>query len=346
MRACLHAWMMFLAILACSLSAGCSEVTTMPERDLENHSNLQAQFGTIDKVSVMTTDGQEIYLNKNEFLEHVAKEEALLSGDLQNVKTEDVRFTLIVYRAQSAPFVLEIGSGNKKTDAFYQWIRKEAAEEAFRQLHVRTLEVEATDLNQHYLPTDEETAKISNMLSYATYSDSAQTAQYSLYPGYQMVINTGERSVVVKLLSPSLIGLTLGKEQLFYTVSTDLFSLMADWLPPEPTRANDVFDPLLRATKVILAPSGDASADTVTFDPGDSTRHLGLLHETVRELKQAKSSAAPVPTDPPAFSLRIQVGETEHIVRIYGDTFRFQGKMYQQPKLKELMDEYRQILLK
>ncbi|RNB91893.1 hypothetical protein EDM56_03840 [Brevibacillus fluminis] len=348
MRACLHAWTMFLAILACSISAGCSEVTTKPVTDNDSHatSKIQEQFGTIDKVSVMTTDGQEIFLDKKEFMQNAEKMAAFLPQELEKVKTDDARFTLIVYRSQSAPFVLEIGPGSEAMNVLYHWIRKETAEVVFQQIHIRTLELSATDLDQHYIPTDEETAKINKLLTSATFSETTEPLQYSLYPGYQLVINTPERAIAARLLSPSLIGLSLGKEHLFYTVSTDLFSAVANWLPPEKEGVRDVFDPLLQATKVILAPTGEGMSDTLTYDPAESSRYMGLLHETVRELKRAHPLSTPSPTTSPAYYLRVMTGNTEHTIRVYGDTFRYEGKMYQQSKLQELLRDYRQIISK
>lgn len=344
MRACLHAWTMFLAILACSLSAGCSEVTTMPVTDADP--NVQSNFGTIEKVSVMTTDGQEIFLNKDEFLKHATKDTSLFPQQLQKLKTEDVRFTLIVYRSQSAPFVLEVGPGQDETTSFYHWIRKETAKALFPQIHLRSIEMVATDLGQSYLPTEEETSLIGKQLSAAEYSETNQPLQFALYPDYRLVVDSGERTMIAQLLSPRLLRVSLGKEQLYYTVSTDLFSQAANWLPPQKKGTSDVFDSLFKATKVILAPTGKGSADLLTYEPAESSQYQSLLHETVRELKRAEPSAAPVPTEAPEYYLRIMVGETEHVVHIYGDTFRFQGKMYHQPEMKGLLSSYRQVMHK
>ncbi|MGE5703283.1 MAG: hypothetical protein ACM32O_12200 [Clostridia bacterium] len=348
MRTRLHAWTLVMILLACLLTAGCSEGAKIPVSDPDSNANLTSQFGTIEKVSVMTTDGQELYLNKEEFVQHAVKEAALLPSQVDiHTKQDDARFTLIVYRSQAAPFVMEIGpGGSEDSDRFYRWIRKEAAKVLFKQMAVRTVEVEADDLQKRYLPTEEETIMIAQQLAAAEFRES-NLPQYSLYPGYRLNVNMGERTMGTRLLSPSLLCVSLGKEELYYNVSTDLFSKVTSWLPPQMRNDSNPFAPLFKATKVTLSPSGKEAGNTLAFDPNESSLLQGLLHETVRTFQKATPSVQHIRDETAAdYYLRLQVGTTEYTIRIYGDSFRYLGKMYYQPQLKSLIASYRQALSK
>ncbi len=329
------------ALLMFSLLTACSNVSDVPASEVETQ--LHTELDSIEKVSVLSTDGQEVVIDVAEFIKDVSHEsKSFIKPSLPPLDREDIRYTLIVNRKKGAPFVLEVGSNQPEMERLYHWMRKITGNALFKQPNIRTQEMKMKDLHASLLPGEDDTAFITKKLQEATFEDVAQPHQYPLYPAYQLTIDMGNRDLEATLLTPSLMAVAFGKEELYYRIDTQLFSRLASLLPLQNPDPNQL-DMLFRATQFRVSAEKQGKMQEQRYEIAESSVLKGTAQQVVRLLKESTPIHLENEGKKSELILHYTVDDQEIDIPCVDDTFIWQGLSFQHPGLtasiKALLNE-------
>lgn len=326
----------FFALLASCLLVACSnqpQGTATTEID-----EVSQQLGTVEKVSVLSTDGSELPLNLGDFDREIVEQAAQLERTDAALSPDQVKFTLVVHRGDLAPLVIEVGSkasqvgeivySGPAAEAFYQWAREKIGLSLFQHKGVYAIQLTAADQNRSYTLSQEESIFVWQTLQAATYQEKWEPFVYPLYPAYQLKLDLGERVLDVAVLTPGLLSVRFGNEVLYYRMAGDLFSKLTEWLPPHG-QSPDSFDPLFHALKVrITVPDPNGSAQTWVI--GESIEEQGRVHHLVRLLKQAVPIQEKLTLpEKPWYTLEFVLPDGMKRIQLFDKWFTFEDKIYE-----------------
>lgn len=325
----------FPVLMAGLLLAGCSEGVKDAESDMKKQ--LDADLRAVEKVTVLSTDGQEVPLALDEFLKELPEQGKDLQVSPQPLKRDEIRYTLVLYRQKLAPLVVEVGKQASQygentyrgpgADRFYQWIHRKAGK-GLLPTAVQTAVVTAEDLGQTVTLGTTQAKFLQGVLAAATPLSDEKIDQYPLYPNYLLRIDAGDRSLHVSMLTPTLVSIPFGRETHYYSIQGSLFSQLTQWLPPRRTEG-DALDRLFQASKIRIEPSGDVSVASVEQSATDTTVEQGKAHQCVRLLKGGVAIAGqPKSPGNERYRLIFSVEQGDVTVHVYDRHIRVNDTWY------------------
>ncbi|UFJ42111.1 hypothetical protein LOK74_06330 [Brevibacillus humidisoli] len=337
----------FPTLLVCFLLVACSNQPNgagSKEKD-----EISKQLGTVEKVSVLSTDGTEIPLDLQEFSTKIVEQGKPLQRAETPLAASDVKFTLIVYRTDLAPLVIEVGTKSSQlgdfaysgegAEAFYQWTRRMIGQSLFTHEGAYTMLLTADDQGSTHPLSQEESAFVWKSLQEAKYQEKLEQVVYPLYPYYRLKLDVGDRVLDATVLTPSLLSVRFGNEVLYYRVPGALFSQLTEWIPPHPIET-DTFDALFKATKVQISASdknGEAS-----WVIAESIEGQGRAHQLVRLFKQGTLTNQPVQLPKqPVYTLEFQLQDSKERIDLNDKWFTYKGSIYAH---RMIIDNVRHIL--
>lgn len=330
-------WRTYLltGLFACLLLTACSKGSNQHLNEMKKQ--LDVEIGTIDKVSVLSTDGQEFPIDLDAFTGDLTQQGRDLQQSDTPIKREDVRYTVILYRKIEAPLVIEVGTqasqlANKTyrgngAERFYRWIRDITGHSLFR-AEIRNVEVTADDINQSISLSDGPTGEVWQILRTAEHVDAVEGKQYPLYPHYRLKLDTGNNVLEATILTPTLLAVKVGAETHYFRVNSELFSKLTQWLPLREKSA-DSFDTLFKASEIRIIPTGDKTVSMLERKLADSTFDQALSHELVRLLKRGIPASRDLSLPKQEkFKLVFVINGEDKEIRMYEQYFAMNGQNY------------------
>ena len=328
-RACL-----FQVLVAGLLLTGCSQAEQGITPDIR--ANIGAELGAVEKVTVMSTDGQEVTLDMSVFMNELDKQGDDWELSSEPLKQEDVRFTLVLHRSQSAPLVVSVGEtasqygehtykGNH-ANQFYRWIHRQIGQGLISQ-KMESVQLSADDLAQTKVLQENEIEVVRKLLATAVpqVEEEQSAKQFPLHPYYKLRIHTGEKRLDVTVLTPTLLSVPFGRETHYFHVEGALFSQLTGWLPPRE-HENDPFEKLFKATQLRKESSNPASKEDKMYDVTHTTMDQGIAHEIVRTLKSGTQLAErPEQPGTSRYLLHFTGNGYQRTVTFYPNAFRIEN---------------------
>jgi len=329
----------FRAYLFCILVAGLLVTGCSQDQDIRSdmRGSIETELGAVEKVTVMSTDGQEIPLNMPVFLEELAEQGKELELSSDPLKQEDVRFTLVLYRKNLAPLVVSVGEkASQYADRtfrgpgavrFYDWVHRQTGIGIISQ-EMSSISLTAEDISSTKLLMDSERDIVKQILQAAVPELEQGKRQYPLHPYYRMRIHSNERPIEVTVLTPTLISIPFGRENHIFHVEGSLFSQLTSWLPPRE-KAVEPLEKLFKATKLRVDSMGTEGIENKEIDVTATTIKQGLAHEIVRTLKGATLLAeAPSQPGKPRYRLDFVTGDSTRSVIFYPQYVQFEKSWF------------------
>ncbi|MEJ8546504.1 hypothetical protein [Brevibacillus borstelensis] len=333
---------LFPVLMAGLLLAGCAENSNGQPDDMKKQ--IDNELGSVEKVTVLSTDGVEVPLELQTFLKELPQQGGDLQKSDQLLARDEIRYTLVLYRAKQAPLVVEVGEQASQYGEntyrgqgavkLYQWIYRQAGMGLISGTY-RNAVLSAVDLNQTLSLDNGQTEVVQQTFLAAEPLAEKEKQQYPLHPYYQLRIDTGERMLDVTLLTPTMIAIPFGRETQYYRIQGSLFSKLTQWMPPRKT-TDDSFQQLYQATTIRLVATGDEKVAAMEQKPTETTVEQGMAHQCIRLLKNSVPLAkAPQNAGQERYQLTFIVGEKNLTIHFFNDYFRYQGKWYAQNKLDD-----------
>lgn len=310
---------LFQTLVAVVFVTGCSQAEQGITPDIQ--SNISAELGAVEKVTVMSTDGQEVTLDQSVFFSEMENQGKNWEVSAEPLKQEDVRFTLVLYQSKAAPLVVSVGEtasqygdityrGNSASQ-FYRWLHRQIGQGLINQ-PVESVQLSADDLGQTKMLREDEMQAVREVLAKAVpqVEEKQLTRQFPLHPYYRMRIHTGEKPLEVTVLTPTLFSVPFGRETHYFHVEGALFSRLTSWLPPREHK-EDPFEKLFKATQLRIEPQNGAVLEDKKYDVTHTTIDQGIAHQIVRTLR-----LAPQLTETPA-----QPGAAQYILHFTGNGY-------------------------
>nr|WP_242071883.1 hypothetical protein [Brevibacillus formosus] len=306
--------------------------------------HIEKELGTVDKVTVMSTDGQEVLLDLRLFLQELSGQGQDLQISSEPLKQEDVRFTLVLYRTQQAPLVVTVGESASEfgghtyrgagASYFYQWINKLTGKGVLSQ-KIQSVRLAAEDLGQARVLNELEAEYIRKVMESAVPEVDSRSKQHPLYPNYRMRMNSADKPVEVAILTPTLIAVPFGRETFFFHVEGSLFSRLTEWMPPS-NRKDDRIDQLFKSTRIRITAIGEMNVQDTKLDVTKTTIEQGIAHQSVRVLKNADPLIVP-PKEPgkKQYELYFLVNDKEQRIEVYPRYFKYEQTWYIHDELAE-----------
>ncbi|MBO8162439.1 MAG: hypothetical protein H0Z34_01825 [Brevibacillus sp.] len=324
------------ALLACILLAACSNQPQGAGGD--ERDEISRQLGTVEKVSVLSTDGTEIPLDLQAFSAKLSEQSMQLEQANAPLAPEDVKYTLVVYRTDLAPLVIEVGAkasqlgdltyGGEGAEAFYRWIRSLIGQALFQQDQVYTVMLSAADMDRTLTLSRNEATLVWEAFREAQYQEAVEQVVYPLYPYYQLNLDVGKHVLNAVVLTPSLVSLRFGREVLYYRVPGTLFSSLTEWIPPRPVQGAPI-DSLFRATKLDFSYSEQGAKVDQTWNLAESIELQGRAHQLIRMMKQGMLLDQPVSLpEHPLYTVSFQTNDGKKTTLVYDKYFSHEGNVY------------------
>ncbi|MGZ0049767.1 hypothetical protein [Brevibacillus gelatini] len=334
---------LFIVMVASMMIAGCAQTDKVPA-DMSNH--IEKELDAVEKVTVMSTDGQEVMLDLPTFMKELAGQGKDLQLSETALKQEDVRFTLVLYRKQLAPLVVAVGEGASQFGentyrgagavAFYQWIQKLTGKGLLSQ-KINTVLLSAEDISKTRVLGETEMEAIRTVLAAAVPETGATRKQYPLYPNYRLRINSAERPLEVTVLTPTLISVPFGKETHTFHVDGELFSKLTEWIPPAEMEEMQL-EQLFKASKIRIAPTGAMAVEGLELEVRKTTVEQGIAHQAVRLLQTAELlKEAPKEPGPEQYRLYFTVNGKEHELILYDNHFQIDANWFAHHEMADAM---------
>ncbi|MGC5324137.1 hypothetical protein [Brevibacillus sp. SYSU BS000544] len=333
-------WIFLIAVIA-----GCSNVGDKPGTKERNV--LAAKIDSVEKVSVLTTDGQEIGLD----MATIKKELPLTTEELyrstERLKEEEVRYTLLAYHESHAPLVIEVGESacqfedvtyrGKDASLFYQKIAELTGQALIKAPNVQSIDVEAVDKNGTVRLTSEQSSEIWQMIRQAIVQKKPKSTPYPLFPHYRLRIDFGERIREITVLTPSLVSIQVGKDTQYMRVSGSLFSLLTKYIPPQPEESKE-FDQLFKAEKIIMLAAGQKEPQ---LQEGiDPILLEGVAHQFVRILQNGtRSTDSSLQNEKVRYKIILLIGNTRKECVVYESGFYIEGKGFKHSQIIRQLEE-------
>ena len=283
----------FISIISLvMILSGCSSATG---KTAEQDRNLfTTKINSVKKVSVITTDGQEIVLDSKSVKEMLPQTTQEIYRSTDRLRESDVRYTLLAYRDNQAPLVIEVGESacqfedttyrGYDTHTFYQRIAELTGQALFTGSNLQSIQLSAMDKEDIVSLNPQQTQQFWQMIQQAKYQVKPDIIPYPLFPQYKLHLDFGERVREMSMLTPSLVTIQVGGDVLYYRVSSALFSELTKYIPPQPSE-HDPIDQLFKAHGIFLDPadSKQKKMDTTFKDP---ILWESLAHQFIRIVKQ------------------------------------------------------------
>ncbi|MED4582039.1 hypothetical protein [Brevibacillus choshinensis] len=342
MKSSLRAYLLSI-VVACTVITGCAQDAKVTDADMRDR--IGTELGTVERVTVMSTDGQEVSLDLPEFLKELQGQGKDLQLSNDPLKQEDVRFTLVLYRKQVAPLVVSVGEKASKFGentyrgsgaiTFYQWIHRLTGN-GLLALKSDNILLSADDLSQARMLAIEETAYIQKVLQAAAPESDQSVNQHPLYPNYRLRIDSVERPLEVTVLTPTLISIPFGRDRHFYHVDGQMFSRLTEYLVPKEKTTQPI-DKLFKATNIRVEATGEMRVNNLDLDVSQSTVEQGMAHQAVRLLKTGVQlvDRPQKGVGPEEYRLHFRVNGKELTVIFYSRHFRINDSWYAHNQLQK-----------
>ncbi|MDH4617176.1 hypothetical protein [Brevibacillus sp. AY1] len=320
---------LFPLLVAGLVLTGCSQDNQGIKTDMRG--SIETELGAVEKVTVMSTDGQEVALELPVFMKELTEQGQDLEVSTEPLDQGEVRFTLVLYRKDLAPLVVPIGEkasqygdrtfrGNG-AKTFYQWVHKQVGTGILAQ-EMNNIYLSAEDLSSTKLLQDSERDAVKQLLRSADPELEQGVKQYPLHPYYRMRIHSNEKPLEVTVLTPTLISIPFGRETLTFHVEGALFSQLTSWLPPKE-KTDDIYEKLFKANKLRIEKAGRTDVEDHEYDVTTTTKEQGKAHQIVRLIK----SATPLPDAPSQpgekqYVLHFVSSDTKRTIEMYPLTFK------------------------
>lgn len=320
---------------------GCAQSGKVSD-DMKDH--IETELGAVEKVTVMSTDGQEVLLDLRLFLQELSGQGQDLQISSEPLKQEDVRFTLVLYRTQQAPLVVTVGESASEfgghtyrgagASYFYQWVNQLTGKGVLSQ-KIQSVRLAAEDLGQARVLNESEAEYIRKVMGSAVPELDSRSKQYPLYPNYRMRINSADRPVEVAILTPTLIAVPFGRETFFFHVEGSLFSRLTEWMPPS-NRKEDRIDQLFKSAQIRIIANGEMNVQDTELDVTQTTIEQGIAHQSVRLLKNGdRLNVPPKDPGPKQYEIHFFVNDTEQRIELYPRYFKYDQTWYIHDELAE-----------
>lgn len=335
MKSSLRAYLLSI-VVACTVITGCAPDSKVTETDMRER--IGTELGSVERVTVMSTDGQEVSLELPEFLKELQNQGKDLQLSQEPLKQEDVRFTLVLYRKQLAPLVVSVGEKASQFGentyrgagaiTFYQWIHRLTGKGLLPK-NIDNILLSADDLSQSRTLEENEAASIQKVLLTAVPESDQNSKQHPLYPNYKLRINSVDRPIDITILTPTLISIPFGRDQHFYHVDGQMFSTLTEYLLPKEKEAQPI-EKLFKATNIRVEATGQMLVNNLDLDVTQSTVEQGVAHQAVRLLKTGVQlvDRPQQGIGPEEYRIHFQVGESDHTVIFYPRHFRVNDSWY------------------
>ncbi|QRG65511.1 hypothetical protein [Brevibacillus choshinensis] len=335
MKSSLRAYLLSI-VVACSVITGCAQDSKVTQADMREQ--IGTELGSVEKVTVMSTDGQEVSLELPEFLKELQNQGKDLQLSRDPLKQDEVRFTLVLYRKQLAPLVVSVGEKASQfgentyrgTGAitFYQWVHRLTGKGLLPRNSENIL-LSADDLSQSRVLEESEKTFIQSVLQKAVPESDHTVNQHPLYPNYKLRINSSDRPIDITILTPTLITIPFGRDQHFYHVDGQMFSTLTEYLLPREKEAPSI-EKLFKATKIRVEATGDMRVDNLDLDVTQSTVEQGIAHQAVRLLKTGVQLVDRPQQEigPEEYRIHFRIGDNDQTVIFYARHFRINDKWY------------------
>lgn len=341
MKSSLRAYLLSV-LVASMVMTGCAQGSKVSETDMKDR--IETELGAVEKVTVMSTDGQEVALDLPVFLKELPTQGNDLQLSTEPLKQEDVRFTLVLYRKQLAPLVVTVGEKASQFGEstyrgngaiyFYQWVHKQTGKGLLAQ-KVDSVLLSAEDLSRTSALGDEEVAYISQVLAAAVPETDKNNKQYSLFPYYKLRIGSTQRPLEITVLTPTLISVPFGREKHNFHVDGKLFSRLTEWLPPGE-KEDRPLDPLYKATRIDVKKTGEMTVENRELDVTQTTVEQGTAHQIVRLLQTGiRMKEAPPTPGAEQYQMHFLVNGTERTIVFYPRYFKFDQTWYAHSELPQ-----------
>lgn len=279
----------FSLFFACFLLSACSASPQGVERA---EGQLGIDLEAIASISVFTADGQEVPLDHAIFMERISRQHGEFHASDQPMKPEEVRFTLVAYRQNGSPLVMEVGAQASRfgettfrgvgAEEFYRQIRELTGKSLLRR-NLHAVEAKAMDLARSVTLQASQVMALEQWLRTAEYHPDQESHPYPLYPDYRLELDYGDRVVEATVMTPSLLAVNIGDERLYFHVSGELFSRLTEWLPLYAAHPTEL-DVLFKTTEMHLIP-GKAKNVKERRWKMEQSEAQAVLHHLVRILR-------------------------------------------------------------
>ncbi|MFM1650799.1 hypothetical protein ACI7RC_01715 [Brevibacillus sp. B_LB10_24] len=326
-----------LMCLVCLILYGCS---ANPQKPNAAERNLIVQnVDSVEKVSVLTTEGQDIPLDVKDFSRGLLELTGEVTTADQPLPEKDVKFSLIVYRAVEAPLIIDVGENVCRIGEasysgpgarnFYSWVRELIGAALFQQDQVESVDIVASDLNMSQFLQKQEANELWEYLRSGEYREKPGNRQFPLYPYYRLKFDTGRNIMEVTVLTPALVSVKMGKEIIYYHVSGQMFAWLTGKLPLQQPDEETVHM-LFKASGVKLLPAG-GKAEALDWKVADSIVQQGIVHQVVRVLQHGTALAGKPEqaANRAEYVLRFTVGEKVTEVAVYEHAFSTGGSWFE-----------------
>ncbi|WP_232697017.1 hypothetical protein [Brevibacillus daliensis] len=338
----------FVSVMwTCFAATGCQ--APLEEQSIKQEMNMTDRLQYVDRVSILTTSGQEIQIDPMRFHQLVLEGNyRKLSPTPEKLSEEEIFYRLIAYVPQEAPVVMEVGP----TGFTYanQTFRGSDAEEFYQQTKVQlgnallpdnppmSLEMKANDLpgrpfaNLQGNKLDEAW----DTLSQITYTNDEFRGLYPLYPSYQISFRHRDGQIQFQVLNPGLLKCILGKETLYYQASDELYPFIEDLLPVKMD--SNKWQALYEADELKVVQVVNKSEEKDSILKADNQKDKSSMHQVVRLLQGSYSQTEVTEQGPSYLRLLIIEQENVHEVKVWKDYFEWNGQIFRHVKLQEKLE--------
>ncbi|MBP1930774.1 hypothetical protein [Ammoniphilus resinae] len=345
-------WRMLFISLLIILIAGCSK-ELQPEQHITNKGNEHQTYtatqtdptpqekwntllGDLKNISVITKEGTEINLDKQEFLEKFHQ-----LPFVEEAKEDQYAYDYMVlfWSQTDEPAVVSLTKqGVKWENIFYRgdgatkfsdYIEVNVAKEFFKQVNANRITVISKDLDQTKQFSDQGIEELFSMLQQAQYLKGGPRIPYPLFPYYVLEMDMAGKDIIqVEVLSPTLISVGQGNEKMYYQTVDSLYTpLMTEM--PITNYSEHSFNHLFKATALQvhdytreIAQVYDLKLEEMTELEVQST-----IHQVVRTLKGGERAVSSKPNSP-VYKLVFAVEKEKILIDVYEDGFIYQGQFY------------------
>lgn len=325
------------SVLSLTAIVSLSGCTMMNEQIMDDTNQLQKMMGKIERVSVLTTDGQELPLDFQLFSQGIVSFGRDLQQSSQHFNRDQIKFSLVVYRFSQAPMVIEMGENalqynyvtyrGESAAQLYDFVRHVIGHSLFQKAVVQTVELNSADMGETIFVDQPDRDQFLREIRAGELVLKNGEKQYALFPNYRLRINTDDLHYQLSLATPTLLTLELGKETIAYRVNSSLFARFTDLAPAQESL--HTFDHLFKASSVRISRYNNEHKQETVWRASSSLQMQGSIHQLVRFMKSSKQIEKPNNlSEPPFFVAEFVEPEKKTTVIFYDSMFAIDGYFY------------------
>ena|GEM_PF-3140143 len=358
-------WRMLCIALIIIFMAGCSK-EVQPVQDITKRENGHQTFmatqtdpspqekwntllGDLKNISVITKEGTEIHLDKQEFLEKFHQ-----LPFVEEAKEDQTAYDYMVlfWSQTDEPAVFSLTKqGVKWENTFYQgdgaakftdYIEVMVAKEFFKQVNANRIMVMSKDLDQTKQVSDQSIEPLFSMLQQAQYLKGGPRIPYPLFPYYVLELDMAGKDIIqVEVLSPTLISVGLGNEKMYYQTIDSLYTPLMNEMPIA-NYSELSFNHLFKADDLQIHDYSGEMAHIYRLKLADMTdlEIQSTIHQVIRTLKSGERVGSSK-IGSPTYKLLFTVEKEKTLIDVYPDGFIYQGQFY---KKSEVIKEFKEML--